>query len=210
LDNWAEETKSNRYFSTEIPKSAEPPSGKRLLRFQRLVTAGDDSTYLLTAYLAWEFLTLFFATHRKIVVQNHDITLSYRIGLVICHDHAPVHRVRELAHELGELARSDNEEIKNPIAYEILKSFDLVGPSLKDYRNLRVQGRIPASALVLDGMQLEGTFGRLKSLSDRLPFSRAKDSSRWEKLWEDFAIYPFEAFHLSQLRDFIFQPDDRA
>ena len=210
IGDWSADHTLSRYFSDEIPDQADKNSSTmRVLRVQRLVTAGDDFVYLAPAWLAWDFLERFFAKPWVVSVLSRTgeraVPLTFRAGVVICHHNAPIHRVRILAHELGELAKKETlgaaKSLANPIAYEVLKSFDLIGPRLEEYRQSRVRNRIPGPALLLEGAELKNTRQRLEGLSEELPSSRAKDPDRWLATWSHQE--KANAFHLSQWRDFV-------
>ena len=170
----------------------------RLLRLQRLVTAGDDSLYLMPAWLAWEFLETFFEQKWEITIAGAHTELAFRVGMVLCHHNAPIHRIRELAGRLAYQASKDGgDKIANPIAYEVLKSFDLIGPDLAKYREDRVHRKLSPDQMLLDGKKLETMRDELRKLEQERTAGEIKDPARWK------AAEAVNAYHLSQLSDFL-------
>jgi len=226
---------SDDKFAKDVETPKPEDADVRLLRLQRLVTAGDDALYVMPAWLAWEFLEWFFSASWQVKLSGkHDpINLTFRVGLVICHHNAPIHRIRELAEDLSKQARDDAKkapggeetEIKNPIAYEVLKSFDLIGPDLAGYRRRRVEvkllvkeklevvSKLRPDEMLLDGKKLKKTLEALHDLEEEMPTGKIKDPSQWpgrKKLDkpENGEAKPdnekaINAYHLSQLREFL-------
>jgi len=225
LQDWYGRKGDKRYFvnakvddAFAMDGGGEGPNNRpdRLLRLQRLVTAGDDAIYLMPAWLAWEFLQKFFGVNWTITLTDPaaSIPLTFRVGMVNCHHNAPIHRIRKLADELSNLARNAAKDapvkIDNPIAYEVLKSFDLVGPDLAKYREDRVQKKLLPYQMLLDGKKLkdqtlpdgtiqEGKLKQLRELEEKWPAGMIKDLS----VWKDQSDDAVNAFHLSQLGPYL-------
>jgi hypothetical protein len=233
MEKWAQNEGDSRYFYDFTPKdnaeARKRPAGK-LMRFQRLVTAGDDAKYLMPAWLAWEFLKDFFEQDwrwdwpvdgemnavKKTAIDGLKTTgLTFRAGVVICHAKAPIHSVRDLAEALeSEVADKDGEQLKHPIAYEILKSYDFIGPAVEEYRKKKRAGLEPHEAL-LDGGTMGQLERRLKQLKGDASSGEIKSPLRWAdtltrlkkaaELPEGCGEYQLsDFFHMSQWRDFIF------
>jgi hypothetical protein len=210
LAAWAT-NETDRFFFPYRPTAEEERVGVKpgnLLRFQRLVTAGDDAVYLMPAWLAWEFLEKFFNHPWTLTLTGKDdndkevqvaVPLAFRAGVVICSAKAPIHPIRDLAGRLeAEIARETaNPGIKNPVAYEILKSFDLIGPRLDEYRKERRKS-LTAAQIVLDGTTMSATKTRLEKMNGECPSAEIKNWQRWPSGQES------DAYHLSQWRDYIF------
>jgi len=215
LNEWKDKTgDSYNYF----PKSEDLQEGETSpwLRLQRLMSAGDDAVYLMPAWLAWEFLTKFFTGDWKLnpetedqraaileLTSNGEMTakgLSFRARVVICSAKAPIHPIRDLAHQLeSEIAKNDTDsDVKNPVAYEILKSFDFIGPSkLRGYREKRRTDKLNAADLVLEGSALAAKKDQLIQLDNKYSSAEIKNPKRWPKGEEA------GAYHLSQWKDYI-------
>jgi hypothetical protein len=204
---WAADKKDAHYFLDFIPDDDEKARGRQegqLFRLQRLMTAGDDAVYLMPAWLAWEFLEMFFKHPWQLreidalskaddvaMLHSPPKPLEFRVGVVICSAKAPIHPIHSLARELEGLGRRDG----NPIAYEVLKSFDIVGQSLEGYRKKR-RGPLNESEIVLDGNALVDTKARLIQLGQDHTSAEIKNPARWPKGKES------DAYHLSQWRDY--------
>jgi len=211
LAAWATDGTNRRFFASCAPTDGDsktPPQNVDRLRFQRLVTAGDDSVYLMPAWLAWDFLQRFFAHPWNLKLirkeeegkeKNEDVSLTFRAGVVICSAKAPIHPIRELASQLEcEIAREGAKSgIENPVAYEILKSFDLIGSRLGEYRKER-RKILTAAQIVLDGNTMSATKARLEKMHLEYASADIKNWQRWPSKMES------DAYHLSQWRDYIF------
>jgi hypothetical protein len=214
LKVWTGNLSDPRYFQSYNPR---PEDAKRrtagpLFRFQRLVTAGDDAVYLMPAWLAWEFLTKFFEHQWKLtrpLAEGRTETrlLNFRAGVVICHAKAPIHPIRRLAHTLeSEVAAEDGKSLENPVAYEVLKSFDFIGASLKEYREQKRACLQPREAL-LEGKEIARLKIRLQELQTKASSGEIKTPLRWLdtlKSLNDPKFQPGDLYHLSQWRDYIF------
>jgi hypothetical protein len=193
------------------------------LRLQRVITAGDDAVYLMPAWLAWEFLRIFFKSEWKLspntkgqekalvecqekgLVSNGALT--FRAGVVICHAKAPIHPIRELAHKLeSDVAAEDGKTLVNPIAYEVLKSFDFVGAGLNEYRERKRACLEPHEALI-DGQEIANLECRLRELKEKASSGEIKTPLRWHETLarlNDPNFQKGDLYHLSQWRDYIF------
>lgn len=221
LSAWTSDRRKNLFFHNFIPDPQDVLRRRAgsLLRLQRLITAGDDGVYLMPAWLAWDFLERFFSADWKLTPEteeqrmglagcdNEGLTeqgrLCYRAGIVICSAKAPIHPIRELACELEELGREEAPDIKNPVAYEVLKSFDLIGPKpkLEKYRDKRRAGELGRADLVLEGRDLQSAAKRLKTLQSKYTASQIKNPERWHEIEPGDKIP--DAYHLSQWKDYI-------
>lgn len=221
MGKWASDKNNDRYFYKFIPTDGPEDRGRKpgqLLRFQRLVMAGDDATYLMPAWLAWEFLSEFYAQkwELKWAAQTGEaettFALTFRAGVVICHAKASIHPIRDLAHKLeSDVAAEDGKGLANPIAYEVLKSYDFIGPGLEDYREKKRAGLKRHEAL-LDG----GTLGPLQTRLEQMGISASsgeiKNPLRWDDALESLrktapgmGFQKSDFFHMSQWRDYIFE-----
>lgn len=235
MEKWVQNEEDSRYFYTFAPndeKGARNRPAGQLLRFQRLVTAGDDATYLMPAWLAWEFLTIFFGRDWKwqwevqpgagtsqakadAIDALKTSGLTFRTGVVICHAKASIHPVRELAHTLeSDVAAEDGKYLANSIAYEVLKSYDFIGSGLEEYRKKKRAG-LEAHEALLDGGNLDSLQRRLEQMQKDASSGEIKSPLRWGdtlKRLNETAELPAscgkyqlgDLFHMSQWRDYIF------
>jgi hypothetical protein len=229
----ASERTPEKYYVNYSPNREEMARGRaagRLFRLQRLVAAGDDSVYLMPAWLAWEFLERFFdrrwvlmgelaqrawaldakkngehAEGERPVPNPNPFPLSFRAGVVICHAKAPIHPIRELAHRLeSEVAKRDGKEIANPVAYEVLKSFDFIGPGLTEYRERKRAG-LAASQVLLNGGKLKDLYDVLHDLNKTEPSSHIKNPRFRRETNGNLRNDAADRYHLSQWRDYLFE-----
>jgi hypothetical protein len=221
MEKWASNENDDRYFYRFIPKDGPEDKGRKpgkLLRFQRLVMAGDDATYLMPAWLAWKFLSEFFAQKWELKwtaqteVNEKTFALAFRAGVVICHAKAPIHPIRDLAHKLeSDVAAEDGKGLANPIAYEVLKSYDFIGSGLEEYRWKKRAGLEVHQAL-LDGGTLGPLQMRLEQMEKYASSGEIKSPVRWDEalrslneLLPGVEFQESDFFHMSQLRDYIFE-----
>jgi hypothetical protein len=212
-----------KYFFPYMPSEDDKKIGRKpgnLLRFQRLVTAGDDAVYLMPAWLAWDFLERYFNHTWRLTLPFKDdnghemveeVPLFFRAGVVICSAKAPIHPIRELAGQLeGEIGREAvNAGIENPVAYEILKSFDLIGPRLRDYRMQRA-GELKLSDLILDGKKLSDKVTAFQKLDKKYSSAVIKNPRRWTEIEECDDYQISDAYHLSQWKGYLDLEGDRS
>ena len=119
----------------EINRTAD-----QILRFEALLWAGDEMTFIVPARLGWQ------AAQRLLAVLGGEENkvggrrMSAAIGLVFCHVVAPIARIRTLAERLCSHAKSidRSRSLVFPIA---LESFDHIGNGLDDF----LEKRKPAS-----------------------------------------------------------------
>lgn len=112
----------------------------QIFRFEALLWAGDEMTFIVPARLGWQ------AAQRLMAVLGDEENLvggrqmSAAIGLVFCHLDAPIARIRTLAERLCSHAKSvdRNRSLVFPI---VLESFDHIGNGLDVF----LQKRRPAS-----------------------------------------------------------------
>jgi hypothetical protein len=221
MEKWASNENDDRYFYEFIPKDGPEDKGRKpgkLLRFQRLVMAGDDATYLMPAWLAWKFLSAFFAHKWELKwkaqtgLNEGTFALAFRAGVVICHAKAPIHSIRDLAHKLeSDVAAEDGKGLANPIAYEVLKSYDFIGSGLEEYRKRKRAG-LEAHEALLDGGNLRNVQTRLEQMKKYASSGEIKSAVRWDQalrslneLLPSVGFQKSDFFHMSQLRDYIFE-----
>ncbi len=202
---WSERRPREHYFYSYEPNGKPEDRGRSkgdLLRLQRLMSAGDDAVYLMPAWLAWPFLDAFFSFNWELTFDDQLIPLKFRAGVVICNAKAPIHPIRDLAQKLeSKVAKEAGGGMSDPIAYEILKSFDLLGARLEDYRAERRPKGLGGADVLLEGKKLGDLFGKMKLLDREQASSTIKCPERWPSEWS--AADRRTAVHLSQWRDFL-------
>ena len=103
---------------------------------------------VVPAWQGWQVLARFYQMAKDWSYKNRKLT--YGAGLVFCHHKAPIHRVKDLAHNLADLAKAKGKDTGH-VAYQILESFDHAGLDLQGFR----AGRCPAG-VVPDDLILRG------------------------------------------------------
>lgn len=97
-------------------------SGTEALRLETLLWGGDEMTLVVPAWLGFAVMQLFYACAAK-----WDYNLTYAGGLVFCHAHTPIARMRHLAQDLAEGVKDWMKQQKrqiNGFDYMVLESID--------------------------------------------------------------------------------------
>lgn len=124
------------------------------LRFETLLWGGDELIFVVPAWQGWWLAERFFSLTAGWRFENTDLT--HGASLIFCHHNAPIHRVKNLAWQLAELAKEKDRE-KNLLAYQVLESFDHLGASPGQYRQDQCPKGVDAKDLIVDGLKLSGT-----------------------------------------------------
>jgi hypothetical protein len=122
----------------EIKKSAD-----QVIRFEALLWAGDEITFIVPARLGWQVAQAILAVlekpngSAKIADKlEKDGYMRGAIGLIYCHHDAPIARIRKLADRLCTHCKEVDRK-KNLVFPIVLESFDHIGPDLDDYLGKR-------------------------------------------------------------------------
>lgn len=127
-------------------------SGSRNRRLETLLWGGDELIWVVPAWQGWRVASLFYAETSgwEVDLSDEETTERHRLthagGLVYANHKAPIHRLTELARRLAEGVKDRLQDQKCPpgsseanrFDYEILESFDHVGPDLAAYRKRRL------------------------------------------------------------------------
>ncbi len=103
--------------------------------FEVLLWGGDEYTFVLPAWLGWEFTQRFFAATKYCAFLNDPLT--HAAGLVFCHHKTPIGRIRDLARELADGVKTA-APMQNAFDYLVLESLDFPAQSIPDYWEARV------------------------------------------------------------------------
>lgn len=127
---------------------------------------------------------------QQVKTEPHTYHLQHAAGLVFCHHKAPIHRMKDLAKKLAELAKDaakDVSEKDNPslLAYQMLESFDHAGTDLEAWRQQRAEPLCGPEGLFLRPADLGVIQGHIRSLKGAadLTDSRATEFPR-RKLYQ--------------------------
>lgn len=155
-------------------------------RLETLLWGGDEILWVVPAWQGWAVLDFFFRTTADWTVTLADdrgipvtTRLTHAAGLVFAHHNAPIHRLTALARRLADGVKAQCKRSVPPLDpytpdanradYEILESFDHVGPNFEAYRRTRVPAWIAETPgdLVLRGADLGLLAQRLRELHDQ-------------------------------------------
>nr|WP_294560380.1 hypothetical protein [uncultured Rhodopila sp.] len=95
-----------------------------VVRIETLLWGGDEQLFVLPARLGWRFAEAF-TDH----VKRHPLgekRLDHGVGLIFCHNDAPIGRIRDLAGHLCDAAKSVTRD-ETMILPVVLESFDHIG-----------------------------------------------------------------------------------
>jgi hypothetical protein len=110
--------------------------------FEVLLWGGDEYTFVLPAWLGWEFTHRFFEATKNWEFAGKP--LSHAAGLVFCHHKTPIGRIRDLANELADGVKAD-APMQNAFDYLVLESLDFPAQSIDDYWAARVNAAVAAA-----------------------------------------------------------------
>lgn len=107
-----------------------------------LLWGGDEYTFVLPAWLGWEFAQRFFDVTKawKFSVEPAKTAeaLTHAAGLVFCHHKTPIGRIRDLARELADGVKVSAPN-QNAFDYLVLESLDFPAQSIAEYWKARVR-----------------------------------------------------------------------
>jgi len=128
------------------------------IRLEVLMWGGDEFLLVVPAWKGWEVAQLFLKQYATISVSNTQ-RLTHAGGLVFCGAKTPIVRVRDLARQLADWAKSqDAGRDKNSLAYLVLESIEYPTQGIADYFGERFKvmaaEQRPLGASQLDSDQL--------------------------------------------------------
>ncbi len=103
-----------------------------VIRMEMLLWGGDELTFVLPARLGWQAATAFMDTISD-TWKIDDVALSASIGLVFCHQDAPIARIRELADNLASSLKNFVGREATSLFPVALESFDHIGDEIDAY-----------------------------------------------------------------------------
>jgi hypothetical protein len=134
-----------------------------LYRIETLLWGGDELILVVPAWKGWETLSLFYEHAAQWSWRSPDaeaeaepIPLTYSAGLVFCHHKAPIHRIKGLAQQLADAAKSGPAGAPgNRFAYQVLESFDHLGEDFEAERRRQCPPGYAPADLCVDGENME-------------------------------------------------------
>src|ERR1035441_7098837 len=122
-------------------------------RIETLLWGGDEIIWVVPAWKGWEVLQFFFghSVDWKVSLPGErgaeqEFLLTHAAGLVFAHHDAPIQRLRRLAQDLANGVKDGlkaggvdpHSPDANRFDYEVLESFDHIGPNFGAYRKKRL------------------------------------------------------------------------
>lgn len=160
-------------------REASPSGTPGAIRFETLLWGGDDILWVMPAWRALEVVSRFFGSGVWEPPLDgfgaHD-ELTHAGGLVLCHDKAPIYRIRQLADRLADQAKEKSRK-QNLVAYEVLESFDHVGDNVEEYRTARTPPGLHPSDLLLEPEKLGDALTVSARLLPELPHGKVIDAA---------------------------------
>ncbi|HIP83251.1 MAG TPA: hypothetical protein EYH19_06720 [Desulfocapsa sulfexigens] len=139
---------------------------KDKLQFETLLWGGDELIFVVPAWQGWWLAEKFFEYTRNWNFLENNLT--HGASLIFCHHNSPIHRIRDLAVTLAELAKKKSRK-QNLLAYQVLESFDHLGTSPDEYRKKLCPPGIDGDDLIIDGDSLAGVRQAFITIRDRFP-----------------------------------------
>ena len=140
--------------------------GKKALRLEVLLWGGDEITLVVPAWKGLETLALFYDIARE--KQFEGAPLTYRSALVFCHHNAPILPMRNLAHQLLDVAKDHiaSRASGNAVHYLVLESFDVLGMPLNSFiaQHYHEDGGPVYAHLLLDGENMASLGSNLRQI----------------------------------------------
>jgi hypothetical protein len=148
------------------------------IRLEILLWGGDEIMLVVPAWKGWWTLNFFFQASENWGFNKK--TLTHAAGLVFCHHNAPIHRIKGLAYQLGELAKAKTDaqgnkigRTANYVAYQVLESFDHTGLEIEEFREQRLgSSGIKANDLIIAGNKMDQDGKLMADVKAVLPKSR--------------------------------------
>lgn len=145
------------------------------IRLETLLWGGDEVLWVVPAWKGWELLSLFYEVSAS---WKFGGPLTHAGGVVFCHRSAPIHRMTKIAKELAQSAKDEivagapnTHAARDLFAYQVLESFDEIGPDFAKFREKRALTDTTAD-LVLHGGGLRDVVTYMDVL--RKQFARSK------------------------------------
>lgn len=133
----ADQTDSTYWFHDKDAKKKEE---EYKLRLETLLWGGDELEWVVPAWNGWEVLNRFYELSKS--VEFHGIPLTHGAGIVFCHHTAPILEIRQMAHDLADMAKGslgseppESHEKGDVFHYLVLESLDRTEADLHSFVN---------------------------------------------------------------------------
>jgi hypothetical protein len=163
---------------TEKPQAqGEFEKTERFVKLETLLWGGDELMWVVPANLGVEVARVVFTEAG--IWRIDDYKLTHAVGLVFCHNDAPIGRVQALARELAESTKRPEVELERQetaLAYAVMESFDFPPGGLATMPGRRALG---AEAWRLNEPAWESLVETGRALKDAgLPRRQLKELAR--------------------------------
>ena len=166
LTNLLNTIKDNPYWQNSLHDNR--------LRLETLLWGGDEIMWVVPAWQGWWLLATFFQETETKAWQFKGKQLTHAAGLVFCKHNAPIHRIKNIAHDLAEMVKDKKKKNAGRVAYQVLESFDQVGNNLEKFCDVRCPGEVTSEQLIVDGGNMSAVAENIKSLKSKPDFSKRK------------------------------------
>jgi hypothetical protein len=136
------------------------------IRMETLIWGGDEVLWAVPAWVGWWTLAQYYKKSSDWEFDGQP--LRHAAGIVFCHHKAPVRRIKKIAQELAELAKTKDRK-RNLFAYQILESFDHTGVDIEAFREGRLLAGTTKNDLILDGGAMEDFNAAMKVIKKEFP-----------------------------------------
>ncbi|HEV2719552.1 MAG TPA: hypothetical protein VG323_06005 [Thermoanaerobaculia bacterium] len=159
---------------SDRPKQWWTPDGQ--IRLETLLWGGDELTWVVPAWKGWEVVALFYDVSSSWTFGKTPLT--HAGGVVFCHRAAPIHRMTKIAKKLAESTKGDTAPGSHAegdrFAYQVLESFDEIGPDFEAFRSARLPGGITGD-LILRAAGLGAVAAHADVVRRQFPRSKLHD-----------------------------------
>ncbi len=138
------------------------------IRFETLLWGGDEVIWVAPAWKGWWLVGEYFRMVSEEEWKFQEANLTFGAGLVFCHYNAPIHRIKSVAHELLESAKSISRT-KNLVACQVLESFDHAGSDFSAFRESRRPPAVAPHELAIKGDHMLSALDDVRALKADLP-----------------------------------------
>jgi hypothetical protein len=160
------------------------PNGRA--RLEVLTWGGDEFVLVVPAWLGWHTASLLFELSAgtppfkrpegtppwEVALGASTSQLTHAAAIVFCHSNAPIHQVTHLAEELVKEVKhqleahtvSEHHPSANVLTYQVLESFDHLGPDPTSARVNALPAGVGSDQLVVRGPAMKAVAGALGSL----------------------------------------------
>ena len=131
-------SKGERKVREELFKTDARVILDSVVRFETLLWGGDEIMFIVPARLGWQVAEAIANIAKTLTI--NQTALTFGVGMVFCHHDAPISRIKELADELADYAKTKGKAAKpmqTCFAPVVMESFDHSGGNIGDLMDKR-------------------------------------------------------------------------